>query len=124
MSYEFLGERLLRAVRKPHRCEACGTMIHARQPAVYCSTIQDGDFFGWYSHPECRVAETDWNKRRGPWGNGSWCDEDYCWLFQAVDGEPIEQAWMVANHPIAAGRLRLSIEGCSRAESGHWRWAA
>ena len=124
MSYEFLSETIRRAVRKQHRCEACGCMILAGQPAVYCSTIQDGNFFGWYSHLECRAAETDWNRRRGPWGLLGSCSEDYFWLFQAVAGEPVEQAWMAANHPVAAGRLAISIEGCSREPSSYWRWAA
>lgn len=122
MSYEFLGERLIRAVRKPHPCEACGKVIPARLPATYATTIQDGNFFTWYSHPECRDAETDWNKQRGPWGRPFSCSEDYYWLWQAMEDEPIERAWLVANHPIAAGRLRISIEGCDYPEPAR-RWA-
>lgn len=121
VSYEFLGERCIRAVRKPHRCEACGAMIQPTAPATYASSVQYGEFFGWYSHPECREAEFDWNKRRGPWGRYRESDE-YLWLFQAMDGEPVEQAWLVAHHPAAAGRLGISIEGCVSPQRG-WGWA-
>jgi len=122
MSYDFLGERLIRAVRKPHRCESCGRTIQPGLPATYATTIQDGDFFAWRSHPECRDAEADWNKRRGPWGRPYSCAEDYYWLWQAMDDAPCERAWLIANHPVAAGRLHISLEGCDYPEPAR-RWA-
>ncbi|TCM17250.1 hypothetical protein EDF56_106366 [Novosphingobium sp. PhB165] len=123
MSYEHLGDRLIRAVRKPHKCESCGVIIQPRQAATYASSVQDGSFYGWYSHPECREAEAAWNKLRGDWGKAFGCSEDYCWLFEAMDGEPIEQAWLVASHPAAAGRLGISLEGCERNRHDYWRFA-
>lgn len=121
MSYQHLGERTIRAVRKPHRCEACGGTIGAKQPAIYAASIQDGDFFGWYSHLECGKAEADWNKQRGEWGL-HYDSDDYQWLFEAIDGEPGEQAWLAANHPKAAGHLGISIEGCA-VPGRLWGWA-
>lgn len=118
MSDVFFGEKVVRKTRKDHQCASCNTTIRAGSPAYYCSSVQDGEFFAWYAHPDCRSAESHWNSLRGTYG------EDYCWLWEMLDeGYNEDEHWLAAEHPVAAGRMLISIEGCERVRSNYWAWA-
>lgn len=104
---EILSSRTIKAVRKQHHCESCGTKISPGQPAEYFFTKQEGDLFCWYAHPECRAAEVAYN------AHISADFEDFLWLWQAKDIDCHDShkametslAWLRENHPIAAGRI-------------------
>lgn len=100
---EFYSSRAIKATRKRHICESCGTAIEIGHPAQYAACKQDGEFFAWYNHPECLAAEKAWNDEADYRG------DEYCWLWQVRDDEYSEQwiAWLIEHHPIAAALLRL-----------------
>lgn len=95
---EFFTERNIKATRKDHRCEGCGTSIGAGEPAWYFSQKHDGDFFAAHYHPECRAAEIALNNLRGTY-DGEWDS-----LYEIAD-EREDVEWLVEKHPIVAVRM-------------------
>lgn len=86
--------------RKPHRCEQCGTVIEPGSVATRGTGTYCGDFYSHYVHGECRKAGDAYAKLTGYWG------DEYTW-FQHTDELPEIAGWLIANHPVVAGRLGL-----------------
>ena len=94
----FPSERTVKAVRKEHRCDACGMTITIGSPATRWSGLTDGDFGSTVYHPDCREAEIEFNRRAG--GNA---DEWY-----RLDNESRrELSWLWPNYPAVAARFRV-----------------
>lgn len=106
---DFFGDRVIRKTRKQHQCESCHGMIPAGSKTNYAASVQDGQFFAWYQHLDCKKAEYAWNKMQDLY------DDEWMWLWQIFDeNEPTDIAWLVSEYPSVAGRMRVSLEGCER----------
>ena len=92
----FCREHSVKAVRKQHRCDVCGTAILIGAPAVRWVGVTDGDFGSAIHHPDCREAEVEFNRM----ASGNW-DEWY-----RLDEEPRKElTWLWRDYPAVAGRL-------------------
>lgn len=114
---EFLGERTIRKTRKSHVCESCQSAIAPGSTAIYSTSVQDGQFFAWYNHAECRAAETAWNQ---------WADhyaDEYQWLWEIFEDGGEDVPWLAAEFPLVAGRMGIMLEGMER-PAAQYRWAA
>lgn len=98
---EFFTARDIKATRKNQTCESCGQVIAVGSPAIYSAAKEDGEFFAWHAHPECRAAEIAWNEKADQWG------EDFCWLSQIREADDRDDwfAWLREHHPVAAARV-------------------
>ena len=92
----FCREDPVKAVRKQHRCDACGSAIAMGRPAVRWVGMSDGDFGSAIYHPDCREAEIELNRKAG----GNW-DEWY-----RLEDEPRrELTWLWRDYPAVAARF-------------------
>ena len=92
----FVNERTIKAVRKPHLCEACCKRLQVGEAAINWAGLTDGDFGSAYYHPECREAEIAYNHMIG-----SHYDE---WT-PLHDADRESYPWIKANHPTAYRRM-------------------
>ena len=98
---EFIREQRIKATRKPHRCEGCGKMIEAGQPAVAYAQKSEGELYSGHFHTDCRDAEVAWNHEADTWGE-DWsplcsireCDDADDWL-----------AWLAEKFPAVHSRI-------------------
>jgi len=101
---DFSSKTSVKAVRKPHECDQCGTSINVGEPAIYCRGLWDGYFYSTYQHPECEEAGMKYARETGYWG------EEFTW-FQHVDLDEYDlKAWLLENAPAVAERLLVTIE--------------
>ncbi len=96
-----LSSKAIKAVRKPHCCEQCNTMIQAGEPAHYDFGIWDGYAFSTWVHPECRAAAHEYATLNDLWF------EDYPWFQHMDDSEHEHHGWLLEKHPVVAQRLRI-----------------
>lgn len=62
----------IKKVRKARRCQWCGEMINAGEPAMKVVGVGD-DFFYATLHPECHEVEAKWWQL--PWRPEYWPEE-------------------------------------------------
>jgi hypothetical protein len=91
---DFQSQRLVAALRKPHRCQNCGGRLNKGEPAIRTTGVWEGDFFDQYNHPECDAAARSFARLTDSWG-----DE---WIF--LYDMPRDQYfnWLFNYHPVAA----------------------
>jgi len=58
-NYTLLGERDVKAARKPHRCIWCGELIEVGSPYTYERSIFEGEAHSNHWHLECLKAMRD-----------------------------------------------------------------
>lgn len=96
----FFSETQVKAVRKAHRCDGCGTAIEVGSPAVRWAGVTDGDFGAAVYHTDCRAAEVDLNQYILGHQHG---DE---WLpLSEIDDE--DRVWLIGAYPAVARRMRF-----------------
>lgn len=101
----FCKERQIKATRKDRTCESCEKPIPAGSPAFYGAGLtDDGDFYSWHAHPDCRAAEVAWNSWAGQWG------DEFAWLWCIREAEVDDRSfghfdWLRDNFPAAAPRV-------------------
>lgn len=96
-----LSSKHIKAVRKPHCCEQCNTMITIGEPAHYDFGIWEGEPFGTYTHIECAAAANEYAEMNDLWF------EDYPWFQFMDDSEHYHHAWLLEKHPVVADRLNV-----------------
>ena len=96
-----LSERLVKAVRKRHRCDGCGKHIEVGQPAMRWAGLTDGDFGTCIYHPDCLSAEVDLNNDVLDWQYG----DDWLPLIE-IDEE--DWPWLSERYPTVAARIGLA----------------
>lgn len=94
---EFHCEHWIKAVKKPHKCEQCGTLIQIGDPATKTAGVCCGDFYYMYQHVECNAAGQAYATLTNYWG------EEFTW-FQHDHDKDIDE-WLLEYHPIVAARL-------------------
>lgn len=99
---EFTRERKIKATRKRHVCEQCGSLIEIGSKAMYHTGHHDGDFYTGYQHMECYGAGIAYAKMTNRW------DDEFTWFYVMLDDRD-DELWLLRNHPIVAERLGLSM---------------
>jgi hypothetical protein len=76
LSYILLGERLVKAARKQHKCIWCGQHIYVGDPYTYERSIFEGEPQSHHWHPECleRLRELT-DEAGGEYEFNSWYEE-------------------------------------------------
>jgi len=97
---DFNFTKVIKATRKPHQCEQCGTTIKVGSTAHHVVGSYYRDFYSYRVHPECEAAGIAYAKMTGCWG------EDFMW-FQHCLEERDDKLWLLEHHPIVAERLGL-----------------
>jgi rRNA maturation protein Nop10 len=97
---DFHRDSTVKATRKLHHCEHCGTAIEIGSPAHYSVGSYYGDFYRSYQHVECRAAGMAYAEMTDCWG------EDFMWFQHNLD-EREDKLWLLEEHPIVAERLGL-----------------
>lgn len=96
----FATERVVKAVRKRHRCDGCRQHIEVGQPANRWAGMSDGEFAAVIYHPECREAEVALNDILGSHGAEEWC------VLSDIEDE--DRPWLIEEFPIVAQRMGLA----------------
>lgn len=97
----FNSEKIVKSVRKQHRCDGCGTLIKVGEPAWRWSGISDGDFGTCIYHPDCRTAEVAYNSRVGTNTYDEWCGVRDA-FYEDEDGT---RDWLREHYAVVAARF-------------------
>ena len=81
MNKTFDDFRIIRAVKKEHRCTWCSTSISVGEPALNFVGHWEGEFQHWYIHVDCQEPmdasgqyQDDGSICPGPHGRGLKCE--------------------------------------------------
>lgn len=100
---DFSVSKIIKATRKPHTCEQCGTEIEVASTCHYFTGSYFRDFYSHHVHLECEAAGIAYAKMSGCWG------EDFMWFQHSLE-EQEDKSWLLEHHPIVAARLGLNAE--------------
>lgn len=113
---EFYSEKIVK-VRKPRRCDGCGTMLNKGDEALTYSGKFDGDFGSFSLHPDCREAELAWNAMA----------DTYLGEFIGLsDLEADEWPWLLKTYPTVAARMNVTAERIREHQEERkrmWEWS-
>lgn len=98
----FRDERLVKATRKRHLCQACDKWIEIGEQAINWVGMTDGEFDSLYYHTDCREAEVALN-RLHDWG---WYDD---WM-RLCEIESEDRPWLKTEYPEPYLRMCMSRE--------------
>ena len=98
----FYRETIVKAVRKPRQCIGCCATVNVGEPALDCSGHYNGDFWSATYHQECRAAECALNDLHDLRSGDDW--------MGLSDIEWDDWPWLIAEHPVVAGRMKVTTE--------------
>jgi hypothetical protein len=91
----FYSEKIVKSLRRPRHCGACGHAMAIGEFALYCSGKWHGEFWTGHYHEDCRRAEVALN---GEYGDG-----EQWWDLASFDADDLE--FIRETHPVAFARL-------------------
>lgn len=99
----FIGERTIKALRRPKRCDGCEKLIPPLEAAVRWSGMTDDGFHTAVFHPDCRLAEIALNNEILGFQYG----DDWVPLSHIEDED---RPWIAEAYPAVAQRLGVFPE--------------
>ena len=96
---EFWREHRIHKTAKPHICQHCGRTIEAGAESNYYASKQDGTFWAFHGHIDCRQAELAWHDLCERYA------DEFAWLHEIRESEEEDKRWLREKWPVVAGRV-------------------